>query len=135
MIFDLVILALTGVLVISLGRIPARHQRLAQRGIASRSGLVWRSGLAAVSHFAWPLLVLYLALKVLSWKVFVMYQPDLGYWLEAVATVVFVKGVLEIALAWHVFRQTDSCDRAVTGPRAALRYWAYIVWGMKNASF
>ncbi len=106
LIFDLVLLALTIVLVISLARIPGRYQRLAQRGIASRSGVMWRSGLAAVLHFAWPLFVLYLALKVLAWKVFVIYQSDLRYWLEAVAMVVFLKGLLEIALIWRVFRQT-----------------------------
>jgi Beta-lactamase len=116
MIFDLVILALTVVLVVSLAQIPGRHRRLAQHGIASRSGLVWRSGLAAVSYVAWPLLVLYLALRVLVWKVFVMYQPDLGYWLEAVAMVVFLKGLLEIALIWRVFRQTHQSQHTVEEP-------------------
>ncbi len=59
--------------VVSLARIPRRHRRLAQSGIASWSGLVWLGGLAAVSHVARPLLVLYPALRVLVWKVFVMY--------------------------------------------------------------
>ena len=112
-IFDLVILALTVALVISLARIPRRYRRLAQRGIANRSGLIWRSGLVAVSHFAWPLLVLYLALNVLVWKVYVMYQPDLGYWLEAVALVVFLKGLLEIALIWRLFRRTHQSQHPV----------------------
>jgi len=52
------------------------------------------------------IIVLYLALKVLAWKVFVIYQSDLRYWLEAVTMVVFLKGLLEIALIWRVFRQT-----------------------------
>jgi hypothetical protein len=108
LIFDLVILALTVVLILSLARIPGRHQRLAQRGITRLSGLVRRSVLAAVVHFAWPLLLLYLALKVPVWRVFVMFQPDLSYWLEAVAMIVFLKGLLEIALAWRVFRQTHQ---------------------------
>jgi hypothetical protein len=36
-----------------------------------------------------------------------MYQPDLGYWLEAVATVVFLRGLVEIVLAWRLFRQAN----------------------------
>ena len=106
LLFDLVLLALTIVLVLALARIPGRYQRLAQGGIARWSGLVWRSGLVAVLHFAWPLVVLYLALNVPAWQVYVMlFQPDLGYWLQAVALVVFIKGLLEIALLWRVFRQ------------------------------
>ena len=97
-VYDLVLLALTGGLVISLARIPARYQRLAQRGIARWSGLAWRSGLTVVSHFALPALVLYLALEVPLWKTLALYQPDLVYWLEAIAPVLFFKGVLETAL-------------------------------------
>jgi CubicO group peptidase (beta-lactamase class C family) len=112
-VFDVVILALTVGLVVSLARIPGRHRRLAQRGIATRSELLRRIGLAAVLHFAWPLWLLCLALGVLVWKLFLMYQPDLGYWLEAVAMVVFLKGLLEIALIWRVFRQTHQCQHAI----------------------
>jgi CubicO group peptidase (beta-lactamase class C family) len=109
LIFDLVILGLTVLLIVSLARIPKRYQRLAQRGIARWSGLVWRSGLVALLHFIWPLSVLYLALNVPAWQVYVMlFQPDLGYWLLAVATVVFLKGLLEIALIWRVFRRTHQ---------------------------
>ena len=88
---------------VSLARIPGRRRRLAQRGIASRSGLVWFCGLAAVSHVAWTLLVLYPALRV-------------GYWLEAVAMVVFLKGLLEIALIGRVFRQTHQSRHTVEEP-------------------
>jgi len=82
-------------LIISLMRISKQYQKLKQHGIATRSDFVWRIGLVSVLHFAWPLLVLYLLLKVLLRKVFVMFQPDLGYWLEAVAMIVFVKGLLK----------------------------------------
>jgi hypothetical protein len=37
--------------------------------------------------------------------VLVLYQPDLVYWLRAVAIVVALKGLPEIALMWHVFRR------------------------------
>jgi hypothetical protein len=71
-------------------------------------------------HFAWPLLVLYLALNVPAWQVYVMlFQPDLGYWLETVATAVFLKGLLEIVLIWRVFSQTYQ--RQVLQPRASAK--------------
>jgi CubicO group peptidase (beta-lactamase class C family) len=109
LIFDLVILGLTVWLIVSLVRIPRRYRRLAQHGIARRSDLVWRSGLIALLHFAWPLWVLYLALNSSAWRVYViLFQPDLGFWLQATATIVFLKGLLEIALSWRVFRQTEQ---------------------------
>lgn len=118
LIFDLVIVTLTGVLVISLVRIPRRYQRLAQRGIASWSDFVQHSILTAVLHFALPVAILYLALAVPAWKVIVAFQPDLGYWVYAVSVVLFVKGLLEIALAWDAFRQTQQrVALAPSGPR------------------
>ena len=105
LIFDLVLAALTGALVVSLARMPGRYRRLAQRGIAGGTDLAWRSVLTAGLHFAWPAGVLYLARNVPAWRAYVMlFQPDLGYWLEAVATVVALKGALEIALIWRVFK-------------------------------
>lgn len=68
--------------------------------------MAWRSGLIAISHFIWLLLILYLARKVPHWILLVLYQPDLVYWLKAVAATVFLKGLLEIALVWRVFWQT-----------------------------
>jgi CubicO group peptidase (beta-lactamase class C family) len=106
LIFDLVILGLTGALVLSLARIPGRYKRLAQRGIASRSSLARLSGRTAIFHFTGPLALLYVGLAVPYWILLVLYQPDLVNWLYAVAAVVSLKGVLEIALAWRVFRQT-----------------------------
>jgi CubicO group peptidase (beta-lactamase class C family) len=106
-IFDLVILALTGAFGLALARIPGRYQRLARRGISDRYGLAWRSGLAAGLHFPWPVGVLYLARKVPAWKVLLLFQPDLGYWLEAVAMMMSLKGLLEIALIGRVFKQTQ----------------------------
>ena len=116
LIYDLVLAGLTIVLIMSLARIPRRYRRLAQRGITRWSGLVWRGGLAAALHFAWPLCILFLALNSPAWKVYVtMYQPDLGYWAQAVAAVVFLKGLLEIGLIWRVFRQTGQGRIATWG--------------------
>jgi len=50
----------------------------------------------------------YAALNVPVWSVIVMFQPDLGSWLEVVAAIVFFKGLLELALIWRVFRQTHQ---------------------------
>ena len=103
--FDLVLLALTIALVVALARIPGRYRRLTRRGIASASSLAWRIGLVAALHFVWPLLLLYAALKVPNWILFVLFLPDLVYWLEVVAAIVFLKGWLELALLWRAFRQ------------------------------
>jgi CubicO group peptidase (beta-lactamase class C family) len=105
LIVDLVVLGLTGALILSLVRIPEWYGQLAMHGIASWSDLAWRSGLIAILHFACPLALLYVVLKVPSWIMLVLYQPDLVIWLESVAAVVSLKGLLEIALAWRVFWQ------------------------------
>jgi CubicO group peptidase (beta-lactamase class C family) len=103
LIFDLAILALTGALGLSLARIPGRYQRLAQGSLAGRSELVLRSGLAAGLHLPWLAGVLYLERKFPIWKVLALFQPDLAAWLKAAGAVVFLKGLLEIALFWRVF--------------------------------
>ena len=77
-----------------------------QRGVLGRSGLAWRSSLGAVLPFVWPFLLLSLALTPLPWSVIVMFQPDLGSWLEVAAAIVFLKGLFELALIWRVCRHT-----------------------------
>jgi CubicO group peptidase (beta-lactamase class C family) len=104
-IFDLLILALTGVLALALVRMPRRYRRLAQRGIAQWSDLARRSGLVAALHFVWPAALLYVALTVPEWKELVWFQPDFTYWLSAVAALVTLKGAGELALTWRVFEQ------------------------------
>lgn len=105
LIFNLVILGLTGALVLSLARIPEWYENLAQHGIASWSDLAWRSGLIAIAHFTWPLALLWVVRKVPYWVMAVLYQPDLVAWLKSAAAVMSLKGLLEIALAWQVFWQ------------------------------
>lgn len=105
LLFDLLVLALTGVLGLSLARIPRRYRRWAQRGIARWSDLARRSGRIAALHFAWPAALLSLALTIPEWWELVLYQPDLTYWLSAVAMLVTLKGGIELALAWRVFGQ------------------------------
>jgi hypothetical protein len=105
LIVDLVLLLLTGALILSLVRLPEWYGQLAMHGIGSPSDLTWRIGLIATVHFSWPLALLYVVLKVPYWIIISLYQPDLIIWLESVAAVVFLKGLLEIALAWRVFWQ------------------------------
>jgi CubicO group peptidase (beta-lactamase class C family) len=108
LIFDLVILGLTGALALSLARIPRRYKRLAQRGIVSRSSLARLSGRTAIYHFTVPVALPYVGLEIPYWIMLVLLQPDLVNWLYAVAAVLSLKGVLEIALAWCVFRHTHQ---------------------------
>jgi CubicO group peptidase (beta-lactamase class C family) len=107
LIVDLVILLLTGALILSLVRIPEWCGQLAMHGIASPSDLTWQIFLIAIVHFIWPLALLYVVIKFPYWIILTLYQPDLVIWLETVAVVVFLKGVIEIALAWRVFWQSQ----------------------------
>jgi len=108
LIFDLVILGLTGALLLSLARIPGRYKRLAQRGIVGRSSLARLSGRTAIAHFTGPLALFYVVREVPYWILLVLLQPDLVNWLYGAAAVVSLKGVLEIALIWRVFRHTHQ---------------------------
>jgi hypothetical protein len=108
LIFDLVILGLTGALLLSLARIPGRYKRLAQRGIGSHSSLARLSGRTAILHFTGPLVLLYVVLEVPYWILLVLLQPDLVNWLYGTAAVLSLKGVLEIALIWRVFNHTHQ---------------------------
>ncbi len=105
-IFDLIILILTAILIISIMRITRRYKKLKDQGIASQSDFLSRISRIAVLHFTWPLILLYAAFGILLWKVFAMFQPDLVYWLEATAVIIFLKGLLEIFLTWRVYRDT-----------------------------
>ena len=98
-------LGVTGALILSLARIAEWQGQLAIHGIAGWADLTWRIGLIAALHFAWPLALLYVVLKVPYWTIISLYQPDLIIWLEAMAAGVSLKGLLEIALAWRVYWQ------------------------------
>jgi len=103
LIYTLLVLALTGVLALALVRTPRRYRRWAQRGLARRSDLARRSGSIAALHFAWPAALLYVALTIPEWKELIWFQPDLTYWLLAIAALVSLKGGVDLALAWRVY--------------------------------
>ena len=114
LLFNLVLLALTGALGIALARVPRRYQRLAQHGIARPAELLWRSGLVALWHFVWPILLLYARLRVPLWKVISTFQPDLASWLGIVAASVFLKGVAELTMTWRVwFNPPTATNRQI----------------------
>jgi len=98
LIFDLVLLILTVLLVISIARMRRRYQRWKEQGITG-----W-SVLSVLANFIVPVFVLYLTIAVLFWRVLEMFEPDFYYWLNAVAIVLFVKGVMEVAMISSVFR-------------------------------
>ena len=108
LLFNLAVVALTGALVISLARIPGRYRRLARRGIASRSSLLWHTVRIVLLRFALAIAVLYLVLEVPAWKVIALFQPDLAYWLYVVAIVLLIAGLFEIALLRKVFKPTPQ---------------------------
>ena len=115
-IFDLAILVLTIALVWSLVRIPRRHQRLSQRGITGWAALGRHAAAIVVVNWLLPIAVLYLSLDVPAWRALILFEPDLGYWLDGVAAVLFTKGLVELVLAWSVFART----RHVGATRAAM---------------
>lgn len=112
-IFDLLILALTGVLVNSFAGLPRRNRRLRQHEIASRSDLLRLGGKTSAIHFAWPLVLLAVALFDPSWIIMVLYQPDLISWLYSVAALTSIEGLIEIAFIWRTFRRTQQAQETL----------------------
>ncbi len=105
-IVDLLLLGLTGALVFSLARIPAWRKRLARRGIAGQPDLLRLGGKTALLHFTGPLALLYIALGIPGWIVFVMFEPDLVAWASAAAGLLALEGLVKLGLIGSVFRQT-----------------------------
>ena len=103
------LLALLSVaLVISFARIRSRNRRMSQQGIASRAALWSRIAIAVVVHFTLLIVLLFLWIAVPAWPALILFEPDLGYWLAAVATVLFLKGVLELLFIARVYRQAQD---------------------------
>ena len=109
-IFDVVIALLSAVLVVSLVRIRPRHRRLARHGIASRSTLWSRIALTVLVNFTLLVVLLYLSLAVPAWSALILFQPDLEYWLWVVASVLLVKGLLELWFIARVYRQSQDAS-------------------------
>lgn len=95
LIFNVVILLLTVALVISLIRLPKKWQRLAQPGRLSRTAVVRHVTIAAIVNFTLAVVLLSLA-RAPAWGMIAAFQPDLVYWLYAVAIVLVLRGLAEI---------------------------------------
>jgi hypothetical protein len=108
LVFDLVLLTLTPLLFVSLVLTRTWYRRLRQRGIANWWSFAKRNLFVTITHLTLPLLLVALMVKWFFWKVLMMFQPDLCYWLQAVAAVLFVKGVVQIALISIVFHRSHG---------------------------
>lgn len=108
--YDLILAILTAALVLSLARTPARLRRLSDRGIANQSDWLRHFAKIAILNLALPIVVLYVTLNVPAWTLIVEFEPDLSYWLEAVAIILLIKGVFEMAFATSLFRRTQLSD-------------------------
>jgi CubicO group peptidase (beta-lactamase class C family) len=116
LIYSLLVLILTGLLAFALVRMPRRYRRLAQRGLARWADLARHGGGIAALHFAWPAALLYVTLIVPEWKELVWFQPDLTSWLSAVAALVALKGGIELALLWQVWRMFEQTRQGQISP-------------------
>ncbi len=108
LIFNLLILGLTGLMVASFARIPRRNRRLKRRGIAGRSDLYRLTEKTLTIHFVWPSILLAVALWLPNWIIIALFQPDFVIWLYIMAALIALKGLLEIALSWRMFRKTNK---------------------------
>jgi NADH dehydrogenase len=123
----IVIALLTIALLISLARIRGQHRRIAQHGIASRSSLWSRIIMAVILNLTLPIALLYLSLAVPAWRTRLPFEPDLRYWLTAVAIVLFFKGVLELWFIARVYRQAR--DATFLTQRSAIEIRVLVVGG------
>ena len=106
LVFDVVILLLSALVVTSFVRLRGRYRRLAQRGAARSSELAWRAVAVGIVNFLVPVAVLALALWTWVWKALVVqFEPDLAWWLYAVALLLVAKGAIELGLLWRAGRQ------------------------------
>lgn len=126
-IFDLAIALLTAALVVSLARSRPRHRRMAHRGIASRAALWSRIAIAILLHFTLGIALLVLWLTVPAWSALILFEPDLGAWLAAVAVVLLVTGMFEIVFIAHVYRRAQ--DAAFLTHRSQIGIRVVVVGG------
>ena len=115
LIFLLVLALLTGALAISLARIPHRYHRPSPSTFAGRTAVARHGALAA--QLVLPAVLLYAWLAVPAARVVAQFQPDLAFWLAAVAIVLVLKVMVEAALVWHLRRQPARRSEPRIGSR------------------
>lgn len=126
-IFDIVIGLLTIALIILLARTRRWHRRMEQQGIAGRSELWTRVAMVVVFDLALLVVLLYLTFAVPAWRAMLLFEPDFGVWLWMIAIVLFIKGILDLALIGRVYRHTQ--DVAFLAHRSDIRTRVVVVGG------
>jgi CubicO group peptidase (beta-lactamase class C family) len=117
LLFDGVLLVLTIALAASLARMPRRHQRLRWQPIADRTEYRLRVCKAAVLNFSIPIVIAYLTIAAPTWRALARLQSDLIWWLDIVAMILFVKGVVELVWLWRVSRNGRAVRQDAPGRR------------------
>ncbi|RME87360.1 MAG: hypothetical protein D6770_09485, partial [Anaerolineae bacterium] len=104
---DLIILALTGLILFSLARLPRWGKKLATDRPHGFGGWVGKVILPVLSEFILP----YVAWVFLPqgagfpmWKVFYLFQPDLTAWLFLICGLFVVRGLMRLGLAATALR-------------------------------
>lgn len=102
LVVDIVILVLTAFLIRSVVSLPRWRKRLVERRPRGLLGLLWRVILPIAGDFVGPFILLIFLPTGAGfplWSVMALIQPDLTYWLLAVALVMLVKGIIRSGLA------------------------------------
>lgn len=111
LVVDAAVLLLTVLMILTLVRLPRWRRRLEARAARGRSGLAGRVALIVGFHFGWPVLLLFglpARAEFPVWQVMGIFQPDLTYWLAAVALVTLLKGMIEIGLVGYIAWNTGQ---------------------------
>jgi hypothetical protein len=109
-IIDIVILVLTALLVRSIVLIPRWRRQLIEDRPTSKRTLTLRVILPIALAIAWPLIILLLVANGLgfSLQVMMVMQPDLSYWVIAIALLSVVTGLVQAVLAYTVLQHTAN---------------------------
>jgi CubicO group peptidase (beta-lactamase class C family) len=118
LIFDFVLLVLTVLLASSLARMPRRRKRLRQRPPADLTDYRLQVCKVAVLNFWLAVVLAYLTLVVPAWRVIQRFQPDLAWWLDIVAMILLVKGIVELIWLRRVRPSGRDSRRIERGRRA-----------------
>jgi CubicO group peptidase (beta-lactamase class C family) len=104
---DVVIVLLTALMILYACLIPRWLRKLKDELPQNSYDVARRLILPIVIDLAWPIIIL-TAFPVLtnipSWSFWLLYQPDLGYWLICVASLTLCKAVIRIWFAYPIIR-------------------------------
>ncbi len=105
LLFDLLVLGLTGLRVASFVRLPRRVRLLEQQASTRRSGVLRLIGKTTAIQFIWPCAVLVVALGLPNWIILALFQPDFVIWLYSMAALTALQGLIEMAFIWRAYRR------------------------------